>query len=190
MPFQVGIGSLGRTVFFQVGHFTPVRTMRKNCVFFLIQYTTIQVKIKILMSNQIAGFFDHQYLQKGLMDLLDFLSRKSNQECDKSKINTFSWVWLVLSSHTYNSWNFPKVSLDDLKCGVCIVVRKIRFFILRCITKMVLTNQDSLTSLKWINRCLFETISIFFLKKYSIINSNFFFQKIKTNRKFWKSVSI
>ena len=44
------------------------------------------------MSNQIAGFFDHQYLQKGLMDLLDFLSRKSNQECDKSKINTFSWV--------------------------------------------------------------------------------------------------
>ena len=83
------------------------------------------------MSNWIAGFFDHQYLQKGLMDLLDFLSRKSHQGCDKSKTNTFSWVWLVLSSRTYNSWNFPKVSLDDLKCGVCRVVWKIRFFILR-----------------------------------------------------------
>ena len=44
------------------------------------------------MSNRIADFFDHQYLQKGLMDLLDFLSRNSNQGCDKSKINTFSWV--------------------------------------------------------------------------------------------------
>ena len=52
------------------------------------------------MSNQIAGFFDHQYLQKGLMDLLDFLSRKSHQGCDKWKSNSFSWVWLVLSSHT------------------------------------------------------------------------------------------
>ena len=57
----------------------------------------------MLMSNWIAGFFDHQYLQRGLMDLLDFLSRKSNQGFDKSKTNTFSWVWLVLSSHTYNS---------------------------------------------------------------------------------------
>ena len=44
MPFQVGIGSLGGTVFFfQVGLFTPLQTMRKNCGFALIQYTKNQV---------------------------------------------------------------------------------------------------------------------------------------------------
>ena len=47
---------------------------------------------------------------------------------------------------------------------------------------MVLTNQDFLTSLKWINGCLFETISIFFLKECSIISSNFFFSKNKNKQ--------
>ena len=34
------------------------------------------------MSIRIAGFFDHQYIQKGLTDLLDFLGRNSNQGCE------------------------------------------------------------------------------------------------------------
>ena len=34
MSFQVGIDSLGGTVFFQVGLYTPLRTMTKYATFF------------------------------------------------------------------------------------------------------------------------------------------------------------
>ena len=47
-----------------------------------------KLQTKMPLSSWIAGFFDHQYLQKELNDLLDFLRRNSHQRNDNSRINT------------------------------------------------------------------------------------------------------
>ena len=47
-----------------------------------------------LLFNQIAGFFDHQYLSKESICILDFLHGFNHQGKVASEIITFSWVWL------------------------------------------------------------------------------------------------
>lgn len=65
-------------------------------------------KTQMLFSYCIAGFFDYPYLEKEFIDILDCLHRNSRQRNDKSDINSFSWLWRAMPSHTQISWNFTK----------------------------------------------------------------------------------
>lgn len=65
-------------------------------------------KTQMLFSYFIAGFFDYPYLEKEFIDILDCLHRNSCQRNDKSDINSFSWLWRAVPSHTQISWNFTK----------------------------------------------------------------------------------
>ena len=65
-------------------------------------------KTQMLFSYCIAGFFDYPYLEKEFIDILDFSHRNSHQRNDKSDINSFSWLWWAVLSHTQISWNFKK----------------------------------------------------------------------------------
>ena len=102
----------------------------------------------VLFSYWISGFFDYPYLQKELIDWIDFLHRHSHQRNDQSEINTFSWLWRALPSHTQVSWNFPKSVIrsykgwNDLKTSLenesnIYFIHKIPTII----TKMVSSNQ-------------------------------------------------
>ena len=51
---------------------------------------------KMLTANQIAVFFDHQYLWKDLMNLLDFLHEDNDQRKVASETTTFGWVQPVV----------------------------------------------------------------------------------------------
>ena len=87
-------------------------------VFSQLHTQTFKSQIKIFSSRCIANLFDHQYLQKELVDLLEFLLGNNQQRNDKSKANTSSWVWPDLANHIQISWNFPEGSLDNLRGGV------------------------------------------------------------------------
>ena len=54
------------------------------------------IKESCNLSNQIARFFDHQYLWKGLIDLLHFLHGGDYQEKVASDATIFGWVWSVV----------------------------------------------------------------------------------------------
>ena len=98
--------------------------------YFPIQYTKkIELQIISILSDWISGFFDHQYLQKKLIALLDFLHRNNHQKKGKSKTNTFSWVWVALSSYIQISGNFQEVSLGNLSCGVRLKRLRLIFLI-------------------------------------------------------------
>ena len=45
------------------------------------------------MSNQAVGFFDHQYLRKETINVLDFLHKDSYQREIVSKSSTVGWTW-------------------------------------------------------------------------------------------------
>ena len=51
----------------------------------------------MLLTNQLAGFFDHQYVGKESIDILVFLHVVSYQWKIASETTTFSWVWPVVS---------------------------------------------------------------------------------------------
>lgn len=87
-------------------------------VFSQFNTQTFKSQIKIFSSRCIANLFDQQYLQKELVDLLEFLVGNNQQRNDKSKANTSSWVWPDFPTHTQISWNFPEGSLDNLRGGV------------------------------------------------------------------------
>ena len=46
----------------------------------------------MLLFNQIAGFFDHQYIWKECIDILDFLHEGIHEGKVASKPTTFGWV--------------------------------------------------------------------------------------------------
>ena len=106
------------------------------------------IETQMLFSYCIARFFffffDNTYLQK---ELIDFLLSNTHQRNDKSEINTFSWLWRALPSHTHHEIS-QKVSLDHIR-----LVNEMKnslenetfiYFkhkIPTIITKMVFTNQ-------------------------------------------------
>ena len=51
---------------------------------------------KIFSTNQVAVFFDHQYLWKESIDTLDFLHEDNNQGKVDYEKTTFGWVWPVV----------------------------------------------------------------------------------------------
>ena len=75
--------------------------------------------IKILNPIGLRGFFYHYFLQKQLIEILDFFShRYSHQKYYKSKISTFSWAWGVLSTFTQIFQNFPEMFWNDRRSKV------------------------------------------------------------------------
>ena len=54
----------------------------------------------VLLSNQIAGFFDHQYLWKETINALDFLHINSYQRKIVSQGTSVGWMWPGVSSHS------------------------------------------------------------------------------------------
>ena len=58
----------------------------KNLFFF-------QLWPEMLSINQIAVFFDHQYLWKESINLLDYLHGINHQRKVASESNTFGWMW-------------------------------------------------------------------------------------------------
>ena len=56
----------------------------------------------MLLSNEIAGFFDPQYLLKESINMLQFLHGFSHQRKVASEATTFSSMWTGVSSHTQN----------------------------------------------------------------------------------------
>ena len=77
-----------------------------------------KLKIELPLSCWIAGFFNHQYLQKELIDLLGFFHGNNHQRNNELEINTYNWVWPVLLSQIKISRSFQEVSLDDMRFGV------------------------------------------------------------------------
>ena len=55
-----------------------------------------QVWLKMLLTNKIAVFFDHQYLWKESIDTFDFMHGDNNQGKIGSEITTFGLVWPVV----------------------------------------------------------------------------------------------
>ena len=53
----------------------------------------------MFLFNHIAGFFDHQYLSKETISVLDILHRDSCQKKIAFKKTTIGWVWPVKPSH-------------------------------------------------------------------------------------------
>ena len=49
-----------------------------------------------LSLNQIPGFFDHQYLWKEFIDLLNFLHGSNHRGKLASETTNFGWVWSVV----------------------------------------------------------------------------------------------
>ena len=49
----------------------------------------------MLSTNQIAGFFDQQYIRKESIDIVDFLHEDNHQGTAASKTATFGSMWLV-----------------------------------------------------------------------------------------------
>ena len=47
---------------------------------------------KVLLSNQIPGFFDHQYLWKESIGILDFLHGDNHQRKVASETTTLGWM--------------------------------------------------------------------------------------------------
>ena len=80
---------------------------KKWCIgmfFMILRKTRISGKnlvlqwwFKMLLTNQLAGFFDHQYVGKESIDILVFLHVVSYQWKIASETTTFSWVWPVVS---------------------------------------------------------------------------------------------
>ena len=53
----------------------------------------------MLLSNQIARFFDHQYLWKESSDILDFVTGDIHYRKVVTVTTTFGWVWPGRPSH-------------------------------------------------------------------------------------------
>ena len=51
---------------------------------------------KVLSTNQIAAFFDHQCLWKKSVDIFDLLHGDNHQKKVRSETNPFGWVWPVV----------------------------------------------------------------------------------------------
>ena len=81
--------------------FSPRKMVQHNILYHLANVwkkSGSSIKAKILSTNQIAGFFDHKYLWKELIDILDFLSHQklpSNQEKVAPETTTLAWMWPV-----------------------------------------------------------------------------------------------
>ena len=138
-------------------------------VFSQFDTQTFKLQIKIFSSRCIANLFDQQYLQKVLVDLLEFLLGNNQQRNDKSKANTSSWVWPDLPTHTQITWNFPEGSLDNLRGGVNLKdFRKWNFNIFY-IQKHKLYHQNGFNQIAGIfgrNHCVFKFLRhIHYLKK-------------------------
>ena len=54
----------------------------------------------MLSSNQIAVFFDHQYLWKQYINIFDFLRRDIHKEQIACEVTTFGWVCPGMPNHT------------------------------------------------------------------------------------------
>ena len=68
-----------------------------------------------LSSSQTAELFDHQYLWKELITLLDFLHADNHQEKVAPETITFGRVWPVVHlSQSFNGQYFWKESTDIL----------------------------------------------------------------------------
>ena len=57
----------------------------------------LQLWHKMLSTNQIAIFFDHQYIRMQSSDILDFLHGENHQRNISSETTTSGWVWPVVS---------------------------------------------------------------------------------------------
>ena len=51
----------------------------------------------MLSSNWTVSVFNHQYLQKELINLLGFLHRNKHKRNDKSETNIFNCIWPSLA---------------------------------------------------------------------------------------------
>ena len=64
---------------------------------------------KMLSANQVAVFFDHQYLWKESIDPTDFLHGNNHQRKISSETITFGWVW-------------PFVFLVQSDCRILLII--------------------------------------------------------------------
>ena len=62
--------------------------------FFLTKYTPRWTR-----SNQIAGFFDHQYLGKEFISIFEFFRGDTHSEKVASEATFFGWIFSDMSSH-------------------------------------------------------------------------------------------
>ena len=56
----------------------------------------LQLCPKMLSTNQIAIFFDHQYPWKESVDIIDFLRGNNHQGEIGDETSAFGWVWPVV----------------------------------------------------------------------------------------------
>lgn len=66
-------------------------------------------------SSHIVVLFDHQYLWKVSMIVLEFLHRNSHQEKENFEDRTFDEVWPGVASHTYACPDLTCMSLIGLE---------------------------------------------------------------------------
>ena len=53
----------------------------------------------MLLFNEIARFFDHQFLKEGSVNILDFFCGDNHELKDAPECTTLSWVWSDNLSH-------------------------------------------------------------------------------------------
>ena len=68
----------------------------------------------MLLTNQMAVFFDHQYLWKESISRLDFLHGDNHQRKVASESYPFGWVWPVLLLIQSDCIILHKSELSDL----------------------------------------------------------------------------
>ena len=86
---------------------------RKRTCVFLIYYIFLEIiNQNLLSSNQITGFFNHQYLWNEKVNLLGFLHKDSYEGKIISKTTTVGWVWLGVPNHDQNSLTLSEVNFD------------------------------------------------------------------------------
>ena len=68
----------------------------------------------MLVTNQVVGFFNHQYLWKEAINVFDFLHKYSSQGRITSKTTVVDWVGLGVSDYIQTCLNFSKGDLTQL----------------------------------------------------------------------------
>ena len=102
MSFQVGIGSLGETVFFQVGPYTPLWTMislikcLKDRLFKICNnWNSFHNDIENIKSNLIKNAYPPFLIDKVIKKYLDYkFSSNQNQLKDKSDVHYFKLPYI------------------------------------------------------------------------------------------------
>ena len=69
---------------------------------------------KMLLTNQVVGFFNHQYFWKEAINVFDYLHRYRSQGRIASKITVVDWVVLGVPSYVQTFLNTSKGDLSQL----------------------------------------------------------------------------